>query len=130
MKKNIRYIPLLLITTLMCYCVYIVMTTNIALQLKHYIGIAVILISIGALFFNSLISKWTTLLGLIGATFNFVAFTPIIDFLTIGGSIEGKGIDINVQPYSLLILLLFIFLNLEFIKSIFKRKTQTGASVP
>lgn len=124
MKKNIGYIPLLLITALICYCLYVVGTTNIALQLKHYIGIILILISIGALFFNPLISKWVTLLGLIGATFNLVAFTPIIDFFTIGGSIEGKGVDINIQPYSFLILLLFIFLNLGFIKSIFKRKTQ------
>lgn len=126
MKKNIEYVPLMLITTLMCYCIYIVSTTNIALQLKHYMGIVVILISIGALFFNPLISKWVILWGLLGATFNFVAFTPIINFLTIGGSIEGKRVDVNIQPYSLLILLLFIFLNKSFIKSIFKRKSQVN----
>lgn len=126
MKKNIGYIPLVIITVLMCYCIYTVMTTNIAFQSKHYIGIIVILISMGALFFNQSISKGVTLFGLIGATFNFIAFTPIIDFFTIGGSIEGKGLDINVQPYSLLILLLFILLNLDFIKSIFKRRTQTN----
>ncbi len=126
MKKNIGHIPLAVISILMFYCIYTVMTTNIALQTKHYIGIIVILISFGALFFNKSISKWVILFGLIGATFNFIAFTPIIDFFTIGGSIEGKGLDINVQPYSLLILLLFILLNLDFIKSIFKRGTKTN----
>lgn len=125
MRKSIGHIPLLIVSIMMAYCLYVVMTTNIALQWKHYVGIIIILISIIALIFNyTVASKWAVLIGLIGSTFNFVAFTAIIDYVTFGGSIEGKGLDVNFQPYSLLILILFIFLNLDFIKAIFNRKSQ------
>jgi hypothetical protein len=77
------------------------------------------------LFFNTNGSKWVTVIGLVAATFNYAAFTPVIDFLTIGGSVGGKGADIEIQHYSLLLLLLFIILNMDFIKSIFRRKPLT-----
>ena len=126
MRKYIGYLPLVIITCLMVNCIYVVNTTNIVFQTKHYVGLIAIVVSIDMIFFNPIGSKWATVLGLIAATFNFAAFTPIIDFLTIGGSVEGKGADIEIQHYSLLLLLLFIFLNLEFIKSLFKRRSQTN----
>lgn len=124
-KNCFQQIPLLIITVLMCNCVYTVLTTNIAFQWKHYIGIIIILISILFLFFHfPRITKWVTLIGLIGATFNLVAYTAIIDYATLGGSIKGKGIDIIFQPYSLMILFLFIFFNLDFIKSIINKRPE------
>ncbi len=124
MKQNIGYIPLIIISILMAYCVYTVMVSNIIFSYEHYIALGAIILSITALFIKQLVSKIVTIIVLILGTFSFAAFTAIIEYQRIGFSIGGFGVDIKIQPYCFFLLLLFIFLNLDFIKQIFRRKTS------
>jgi hypothetical protein len=122
MKKNIGHIPLIIISTLMAYCIYTVMISNVVFSYEHYIGLSAVVFSIAALFFKQVISKAVTVIVLILGTFSLAAFTAIIEYHRIGFSFGDFGVDIKVQYYCLFLLLLFIFLNLDFIKQIFRRK--------
>ena len=102
------------------------MITDLAFSYEHYIGLTGIVLSIITVFIKPTISKLITGVVLLLGTFSFAAFTAIIEYHRIGFSVEGKGLDIKIQLYSLLLLLLFILLNLDFIKSLFKRKSQAN----
>jgi predicted membrane channel-forming protein YqfA (hemolysin III family) len=125
MKKYIGNLPLLIIAILMSVCIYTVMTSNLAFSYEHYIGLIGIIFSIFMLFVKPAISKLATGIVLLLGTFSFAAFTSIIEYHRIGFSIEGNGLDIKLQPYCLLILLLFVIFNLDFIKNLFKRKQSS-----
>jgi hypothetical protein len=124
MKKNIGYLPLIIISVLMSFCIYKVITSNVIFSYEHYLRIFAIIFSIATLFFKKIISKLITLSILILSTFSFAAFTPIIEYRRIGFSIGDFGIDIKIQSYCLLLLLLFIFLNLDFLKQFFKESSN------
>jgi hypothetical protein len=122
MKKYIENLPLLIIAILMGVCVYTVMTSDLAFSYEHYIGLSGIILSIITVFIKPAISKLATGVLLLLGTFSFAAFTAIIEYHRIGFSVEGKGVDIKLQPYCLLLFILFIILNLEFMKGILKRR--------
>jgi hypothetical protein len=122
MKKYIGQIPLIIIICLMIYSIYTVSTTNIAFSYEHYMGFAVIVISTIVIFFNSTFSKIFTGIGLLGGVFSLVAFTPTINYYRIGYTVNRNGMDIKIQMYCVLLFLLFIILNFDFLKSLFKRK--------
>lgn len=121
MKKYIGYIPLVIITILMNYCIYTIMTSDLAFSYEHYIGLVGIILSIITAFIKSIVSKLITGIVLILGTFSFAAFTAIIEYHRIGFSVEGNGLDVKIQPYCLLLVVLFVILNLDFIKTLFKR---------
>lgn len=125
MKKYIGNLPLLIIAILMGGCIYTVMTSNLAFSYEHYIGLIGIILSLVAAFIKPVISKLVTGILLLLGTFSFAAFTAIIEYHRIGFSVEGNGLDVKIQPYCLLLLVLFFLLNMDFIKSLFKRRTQT-----
>ena len=122
MKKYIGQIPLIIIICLMIYSIYTVSTTNIAFSYEHYMGFAVIAISIIGMFFNVTFSKIFTGVGLLGGVFSLVAFTPTINYYRLGYSVNKNGMDVKIQLYCVLLFLLFIILNRDFLKSVFKRK--------
>lgn len=124
MKKNIGHIPLIIISILMAYCIYTVMISNVVFSYEHYIGLSAIVFSIVTLFVRQTLSKAVTGAVLILGTFSFASFTAIIEYHRIGFSIGDFGVDIKIQYYCLFLLLLFIFLNLDFIKQIFRQKPQ------
>ena len=121
MKQNIGHIPLVIISILMAYCTYTVMVSDVVFSYEHYIGLSAIIFAITALFIKQVISKIITGIVLILGTFSIAAFTAIIEYHRIGFSIADFGVDIKIQYYCLFLLLLFIFFNLDFIKSLFKR---------
>jgi hypothetical protein len=91
---------------------------------EHYIGLVGIALSFIVVFIKPIASKLITGVLLILWTFSFAAFTAIIQYHRIGFSVEGSGLDIKIQPYCLLLLVLFIVLNFDFVKSILRRRTQ------
>lgn len=124
MKQNIGHTPLIIITFLMSYCIYTVTVSNVVFSYEHYIGISVVIFSIVALFIKQMVSKVITGIALILGTFSIAAFTAIIEYHRIGFSIGDFGVDIKIQYYCLFLLLLFIFLNFNFIRSLIKRKER------
>lgn len=114
MKKS--YIPLIIITGLMIHSLYQVGTSNKAFSYPHYLGLILILISLVFLIFNIIISKLATFLALLLGTFSQAAFTTTIYRYRIGGTIEGRGFDILIQPLCWALLILFIVLNISFLK--------------
>jgi hypothetical protein len=120
MKRILPYIPLCVITGLLIYCIYIVSTSNIAFSYEHYIGLSLVLAS-WCLWSWGFLNRLACFLALLLGTFGQAAFTPVINRYIFGFSIEGKGLDIVIQPYCLLLLILFITLNRNFIKNAIKR---------
>ncbi|WP_143097817.1 hypothetical protein [Chitinophaga sp. CF118] len=114
MKKS--YIPLIIITGLMIHSLYQVGTSNRAFTYPHYLGLILILISLVFLKLKIVISKLATFLALLLGTFSQAAFTTTIYRFRIGGSIEDRGFDILIQPLCLGLLILFIVLNISFVK--------------
>ena len=124
MKKYLRYFPLLVITILMINCIYVVNSTNIVFQKRHYIALIIIVLSIVLIFIDDRLSRWLTAICLLAASFNQVAFTPIIVYYTIGGSINGKGVDFEIQYLSFFLFIVFIVLNFSLIRSVFRQGTK------
>jgi hypothetical protein len=116
MKKKVSYIPLITITGLMTYSIYIVETSDIDFSYEHYIGLVLILISWGLMKYSVVISKLATFLALFLGVFGQAAFTPAISRYRIGFTIAGIGLDILIQPICLFLIVLFIILNWDFIK--------------
>lgn len=94
----------------MIYSMYVVGASDIIFSHEHYIGLILILVS-WCLLQRDLPNRIATFLALLLGTFNQAAFTPTITTYTIGFTIEGKGLDITIQLYCLLLLTLFIILN-------------------
>lgn len=101
---------------------YVVATSEIAFSYKHYIAICLILASWG-LWKWDVLSKVATFMVLLLSTFNQAAFTPVIRRQRIGFEIGSVGIEITIQFYALLLLILFIILNWTFIKRVIKEKS-------
>lgn len=121
MKKYVGYIPLIVISILMSFCIWTVMTTSIVFSYEHYIGLSAIILSLVTAFTMPIISKTITGIVLFLGTFTIAAFTASIRYHRIGFSFGDFGVDIKIQYYCVVLLLAFIFLNLDFLKSIFKR---------
>jgi hypothetical protein len=124
MKKWIGHIPLLIISILMIYCVGIVMTSMISLSYEHYIGFIGLFLSILLSFIRPRLGKFLTAILLILGTFVFAAFTPVINYHTFWYRSGETELSINVQPYCVLLFILFVLLNIDFIKSLRRKKTN------
>ncbi|MBV8256059.1 MAG: hypothetical protein JO154_25915 [Chitinophaga sp.] len=116
MKNLLSYLPLLFITCLMSYSIYVVLTTNIIFSYEHYIGLTVILIALISMPFSRLINRISTLSVLVLGSFSQAAFTPIISRTRLGLAIGHFSIEIVIQRYCIILLILFIILNWGWIK--------------
>jgi hypothetical protein len=122
MKKIAPHLPLVIITGLMIYSIYVVSTGNIVFSYEHYIGLALILLSIATFRYSPFVSRAATFFALFLGTFSQAAFTAVITRYRMGYTIGGKGLDIILQPYCLLLLILFMVLNWGFFKNNFRKK--------
>ncbi|WP_120515526.1 hypothetical protein [Chitinophaga barathri] len=110
MKKIIPYIPLAVIAGTLLYTGYMALTTTINLQAKHYAAIILTLANIicYAAKFKPRAGKVITLGIILLGCFNVLGFTPAIYSLFIG---IGR-LEISFQPYSFLLLAIFVICNL------------------
>jgi hypothetical protein len=113
MRKYIGHIPLTVIIVLLINAIYRVLVSNIIFSYEHYIGLSGIILSIVLFFIKPIFAKVVTGIVLLLATFSIAAFTPIIEYNRIGVSGKGFGVDIKIQIYCMLLLLLFTLLNLD-----------------
>ncbi|WP_291912689.1 hypothetical protein [Chitinophaga sp. CB10] len=115
MKRIISSLPLAVIFCLMVYTIYVVSTTNIIFSYEHYIGLTLIVFAIVALPFSRKASTIATFVALLLATFSIAAFTPIISRVRLGYTINGRGLDLVLQPYCILLLVLFLIFNWKYL---------------
>jgi hypothetical protein len=108
-KPLILNLPLIVLFITIIVTLNEVSTTEFILLDKHYVGILLILISAGLVIWGKRqrFGKIATLATLILGTFNIIGFTTEITAynLSIG------GIGFYIQPYSFLLLILFLVLH-------------------
>jgi hypothetical protein len=124
MKRIIQFIPLIILSCAVLYSGYVINTTNIILGVKQYLGIAFV---IGGILLTFVHRDWTIYflgIGLLFGTFNFIAFTPSIEYYSFSFN-DKDGIDITIQPFSFLVLVVYLIINY---KPLFKliRKTSNA----
>lgn len=124
MKKIVSYTPFIIITGLMTYSIYTVGTSNIIFCYEHYIGLVLILIGLISLWYRLAVNMIATFFALLLGVFSQAAFTPIITRYRFGFTIEGKGLDIVIQPYCLFLMVLFIILNWSFFGKMIKKNVS------
>jgi len=113
-KKLLKWAPLAILIAGIAYSIYTVQTTNIVLIAKNYWGIGFTLISLLLLIIKPRIGKIALLITLLLGTFNLLAFTPVIYSYYFGLRIFDKHLQLlAVQPFSFLVLLLFVIINFK-----------------
>ena len=127
-RKNMPYLPIGILLIALVYSIYVASTTSIILNGKHYAGVFAVTLCIILLIKNILIGKILTFCTLILGALNCIAFTPVIYSYSIGFSINGTGIDLKIQEFSLLVLILFIIVNFNSIKSYFGKLLSDRSS--
>jgi hypothetical protein len=106
------YLPLLILTVYATILIWTIAITNITLSYEHYIGFALLVITI-VLFSNKhklgvIFLGFTLILGL----FKVLSYSAIIDYYRIGGSIIGNSSgDITIQGNFILWLVLHFILS-------------------
>ncbi len=118
--RYIKYIPLLILSISVLYCIHVAVTTYVGLMGKHYWGIGFVTASVFAVFFKERISIYLTVLTLILGVFNVIAFTPSIKFYSLGIKINGASVGIQIQQFSLFVSVLFLAVNFNRIVTIFR----------
>ncbi|MFB6455038.1 hypothetical protein ACE38W_07215 [Chitinophaga sp. Hz27] len=118
MKKILPYISLLVISCLMAYSIYEVATTQYCFTYEHYIGLVLILVALIAIPFNQTVNRYATFVVLLLSTFGQAAFTTTISRTSIWGGISNAKLTIVLQPYCLLLLILFLIFNWEWFKGL------------
>jgi hypothetical protein len=112
LKTLLDFLPLFILTAYAAILLWTVETTNIAFSYEHYIGFALLMVTIvlflwrhklGVLFLG-----FTLILGL----FKVLSYSGIIDYHRIGGSInETSSGDIKIQGIFILWLILHFILS-------------------
>lgn len=98
LKKFLDLIPLSILVASAANLLWIVITTNISLQNRHYCGILFLLITIFVF-----LKKRKAGVLLVGATillgvFNMLSFSPAIETFSLGGSVDEFSISsIKIQ---------------------------------
>ena len=108
----------------MVYSIYTVGTSDIIFSYEHYVGLALILVGLISLWYSLSVNMIATFFALFLGIFSQATFTPIITRYRFGFTIEGKGLDIVIQPYCLFLIGLFIILNWSFFRKMIKRNTN------
>jgi hypothetical protein len=119
--KIVIYVPLLVLVIAIIYCLYVVATTSIMLTEKHYWGIGFVVMALVATLFNSKLGKYLTAITLLIGVVNLIAFTPVIEAYSFGFSLNDVGINVRIQSFSFLVLLLFLAINYRGIISFFRK---------
>lgn len=132
MKKYISLIPFGILICSQIYSVYVVNTSNIVLGNKQYLGAMFIIASVVLLFLRR--KTWSIYLAgisLLLGTLNFIAFLPVIESYSFGFSFNDRdGVDFKIQPFSALILLIYLFLNYKILLALLRNSSEKEQKNP
>lgn len=113
-KKKIKtlldYLPLLIQLVSTIILIWTISKTNIALTNRHYLGFAVLLLTIGLFSWRHKAGVLSLGLLLLLGLFTIISYSAVTDYYSIGGSINGHSTgDVKIQGiFVLWILLHFI----------------------
>lgn len=125
MKKYLGIIPLGILVIAQLYSLYITQASNTVLGNKQYLGLLFVAICILLLFFNkTTISIYFTGIVLIIGSLNWIAFLPFIESYSLGLRLNNKkGVELKLQPFSLIVLLIYLFINYKILIQVARKKT-------
>ena len=132
MKKYISFIPIGILVCSQLYSLYIVNTSNIVLGSKQYAGAIFVIMSVVLLFLRKKTgSICLTGISLLIGTLNFIAFLPVIESYSFGFSFNNRnGIDFRIQPFSFLILLIYLFSNYKTFHALLRNSSEGEQKKP
>jgi hypothetical protein len=109
-EKTLIYIPILMITTLLVYCWYTIITCNIIPEWQHYVGLLLFIPLVYLFFKNIRLCILSVGVFLLIATFNGLGFTPTINTFWLRiGPLQTP----HVQLLSMFIFITYFILNLN-----------------
>ncbi|MEC5146507.1 hypothetical protein [Chitinophaga sp. 212800010-3] len=112
-KAALQYVPIGVLAVALAYSIYTVSTTNIILVDKFYPGIFLVLISLIITRLKPRAGRWFTLFTLFVGMLNLVTFTPTMEVYFLRCGLNGKGIEFEIQSFSLLVFILFVVINIK-----------------
>ena len=116
MKKYAYLMPLIVLTITVIHSCYIIFTTNIVFGTKHYFGFSFVFVGWVCSFIRKELGVYLTGITILAGTFNLIAFTPAIEAYSFGFSFNNVStIDLKIQLYSFLLLILYAALNIKFL---------------
>ena len=123
MKKIIDLIPIGILVCSQLFSLYVINTSNIVLGNKQYAGSVFVITSVVLLFLRKRTwSIYLTGIALLIGALNFIAFLPVIESYSFGFSFNDKpGIDFKLQPFSFLILLLYLIVSYKTLTSLIRK---------
>lgn len=127
MKKHIGLIPIGILVCSQLYSLYVINTSNIVLGNKQYVGAVFVITSVVLLFLRKRTwSIYLTGISLLIGTLNFIAFLPVIESYSFGFSFNDKnGIDFKIQPFSFLILLIYLIVSYKTLIALIRKPSKT-----
>lgn len=107
-KKLLDFIPLIILTVYAIIMLWTVSTTNIVLQDEHYVGLTLLVITVGLFIMRHKLGVLSLGLTLLLGLFKVISYSAVITFHSFGGSVNGHSSpEIKIQA----IFLLWLFIH-------------------
>lgn len=107
-KKLLDFIPLIILTVYAFIMLWTVSTTNIVLQDEHYVGLTLLVITVGLFIMRHKLGVLSLGLTLLLGLFKVISYSAVITFHSFGGSVNGHSSpEIKIQA----IFLLWLFIH-------------------
>jgi hypothetical protein len=122
-KTLLDYLPLLILTVYTIILIWTVETTNIAFSYEHYFGLTLLAVTCGLFLWRHKLGVLSLGLTLILGVFKVVSYSGIIDYYSIGGSLNGHSSgEIKIQGVFILWLTLHFVLSARHYVGILTKK--------
>ena len=106
-RNLLDFIPLIILTIYAIIMLWTVSTTNIVLQSEHYVGLTLLVITVGLFIIRHKLGVLSLGLTLLLGLFKVLSYSAVISFHSFGGSINGHSSpEIRIQAIFLLWLLI------------------------
>lgn len=117
-KRLVPLIPFLLITAIMIYTWSNLLFGDYIIQVAQWLGLGFYFLTLFIYFGNFKYGTLMTGVTLFIATFNVISFFADIMYISFGAGFGDNNIYTpGIQPFSLLILILYIIINFSFLKN-------------
>lgn len=129
LKRKLYLIPLTILCIVFIISIFRVSTTNLIFTNEHYLGLLALIICVVATLRNKLVGVFLTGITLVLGLFNVIAFTANILYFSFGFSIGiFKSGEIEIQLFSLFVLMIFLIFNLKNVILLFRNRNKNESS--
>ncbi|WP_143309006.1 hypothetical protein [Chitinophaga vietnamensis] len=120
--KRIKYAPIAVLILALAYSIIVTSNSNVVLVAKHYAGMLFVALSIIFLIRKPRIGRHLTFVTLLLGTLDVLEFTPTVTRYYIGFTFSHINPELQIQEFSLLVMLLFLIVNIPLIQSYFEKR--------